>query len=161
MKRYDIQKMMNLVRKAEASMATAEDRDKAIATVHNYIILGYTLMNAADIIMRETARILSRVGPERKYLDPLHISESLKDVERVIRRNDVYIQTLDGILAENNPEGYDRVRNNAYEILRFVMLLYSRTCGDMAATEKLGVFMSEMKSNGIFSDEEIAKFKMK
>lgn len=157
----DIEKMIRLNARYRAQSAGVKEREKAYTRCTQYIILGYTLMNAADIILRETERIMSGIGEERAYLDPLKISESRKDIMRIIKRNDMVSQTMDGLITEVDPEDYDRMRNNAYEILRFVMLFYSRTCGSLKATNQLEAYMKRMKSNGIFSDEEMAKFKMK
>lgn len=157
----DIEKAIRLTRKYKAAKATEQDRQKALDKAHDYICLGYTLLNAADIIMRETANVMSAVGPERRYEDTFHICDSMKDIQKVIRRTDIYSQHFDGLISEENPMAYDAMRNNAYEILRFVMLLYSRTCGNAKATKQLEAYMRHMKNNGLFSDDEISSFKMK
>lgn len=157
----NIEKAMRLTAKYKADTLTEEDRLKAYSKSVDYILMGYTIMNAADIIMRETERIMSSIGVKRAYTDPLKISESLKDIQRIVKRNDSVSQNMDGLITEVDPKDYDRMRNNAYEVLRFVMLFYSRTCGNIKATNQLEAYMKRMKSNGIFSDEEIAKFKMK
>ena len=157
----DIEKAMRMTARYKAQTVSDEERPKAYSKSVDYIITGYTLMNAADIIMRETERIMSAIGVERAYTDPLKISESLKDVQRIIKRNDSVSQTMDGLITEVSPHDYDRMRNNAYEVLRFVMLFYSRTCGNLKATNQLDAYMHRMKSNNLFSDEEIANFKMR
>lgn len=157
----DIDKAIRLNNQYKAAQATEEDKERAVSKAHDYICLGYTLLNAADIIMREAEKIMSSVGPQQRYEDPFRIGQSLKDIRNVIQRTDMYSQHFDSIMAEENPLSYDAMRNNAYEILRFVMLLYSRTCCNEKATNQLTAYMQRMKSNNLFSDEEIAKFKMR
>lgn len=157
----NIDKAIRLNERFKAAQATEKDRDRAMDKAHDYVLLGYTLLNAADIILRETEKVMSSVGPERRYEDTFHITESIRDIRKVIQRNDMFSQHFDSVLADIGPNVYDGMRNNAYEILRFVMLLFSRTCGDQKATNQLEAYMHRMKSNGIFSEEEISKFKMK
>lgn len=157
----DIDKAIKLNNQYKAARATEEDRERAVAKAHDYICLGYTLLNAADIIMRETEKIMNSVGPQQRYMDTFHIGDSLKDIRKVIQRTDIYSQHMDSIMAEENPMSYDAMRNNAYEVLRFVMLFYSRTCNSEKATNQLAAYMQRMKSNNLFSDEEIANFKMR
>lgn len=157
----DINKAIKLNRQYNAVQATDEDREAAIAKAHDYICLGYTLLNAADIIMRETENVMNRVAPRRRYEDTFRIGESIKDIRRIISRTDMYSQHFDSIISDGNPGSYDAMRNNAYEILRFVMLLYSRTLDNDKATNQIAAYLQRMKSNGLFSDEEIAGFKMR
>lgn len=157
----NIEKAMRLTAKYRAATVSDEDRDKAYSKAVDYILMGYTMMNTVDIILRETEKIMASIGVSRAYTDPLKINDSRKDLERIIKRNDIVLQRIDGLITEVDPKDYDRMRNNAYEILRFVMLFYSRTCGNLKATNQLEAYMKRMKSNGIFSDEEMSKFKMK
>ena len=157
----NIDKAIRLNNQYKAAQATEEDKERAVAKAHDYICLGYTLLNSADIILRETEKIMSSVGPRQKYEDSFRIGESIKDLKRVISRNEIYSQHIDSIMAEENPMSYDAMRNNAYEVLRFVMLFYSRTCSNEKATNQLAAYMQRMKSNNLFSDEEIANFKMR
>lgn len=157
----NIDKAIRLNNQYKAARATEEDKEMALAKAQDYVCLGYTILNAADIILRETEKVMNSVAPRRRYEDAFHIGESLNDLRKVIKRNDMYSQHFDSIIASGDSMAYDSMRNNAYEILRFVMLLYSRTCGNEKATNQLAAYMQRMKSNDLFSDEEIANFKMR
>ena len=64
-------------------------------------------------------------------------------------------------MADADPQSYDRMRANAYEVIRFVMLLYTRTCGNPKASEALERNIRRMEGNGMFTDDEIATFRMR
>ena len=87
----------------------------------------------------------------------------LTDIERQIieeKKKSEY-EPQDGAVAGIDPSAYDRIRSNAYEVLRFVMLLYTRTSGNIKATEALEKSIRRMAGNGMFTDEEISEIKMR
>lgn len=154
--------MTELARIARASSASHEQKEAAINKAHDYILIGYTLINAADILMRRTVKIMSDVNTAGySYSDKFNIADSLRKLKDIISRTERNSVRLDDALAEEQSSAYDRLRLNAYEMVRFTLLLYSRTCGDSTAANDLEQFMREMKSNELFSDNEIASFSMK
>lgn len=157
----NIDKMTRLTTKMKSQTVTQEERESAISKAHDYIILGYTLINAADIIMRRTVDVMQSIGDRVSYKDSFDLKNVKRDIERAIRRIDMNSGQMDENIHDITPLGYDRLRENSYEILRFVMLLYSRTAGDGKATMQLNEYMAQMKSNGMFGDKEIGDIKMK
>lgn len=157
----NIDRMTRLTTKMKSQTVTQDEREGAISKAHDYIILGYTLINAADIIMRRTVDVMQSIGDRVSYKDSFDLKNVKRDIERAIRRIDMNSGQMDENIHDITPLGYDRLRENSYEILRFVMLLYSRTAGDGKATMLLNEYMAQMKSNGMFADKEIGDIKMK
>lgn len=158
-KQIELTKMYSAAQKAKN--ATEEEKDAAIRKAHDYVCLGYTLINAADIIMRKTPEIMEVARGLSRYEDSFHLGEAMKGLERVIDELCRSTEHMDSVVCDIHKDGYDRMRNNANEVLRFVMLLYDRTTQDDKATNQLGAYMQRMKSHGLFSEEEIASFKMR
>ena len=161
MKKYDIRRKMEMTRRYTAAAATAEEKEAAVSKAHDYVMLGYTLLNAADIVLRRTEDIMSKVDSRYRYDDHFRIRESLKELRRVIDRTDRGSVGVDAAVNSADALAYDRLRGNAYEVLRFVMLLYTRTCDNPKATEALERNIRRMAGNGMFTDDEIAGFRMK
>ena len=161
MKPYDIRRKMEMTRRYAAASATRQEKESAISRAHEYVLLGYTLMNAADILFRRTEDIMSVVDPSYRYDDRFRIRESLRDLRAVIGRLDANEGGVDAAMSDADPLSYDRMRGNAYEVIRFVMLLYTRTCGNPKATEALERNIRRMAGNGMFTDDEIATFQMR
>ena len=161
MKPYDIRRKMEMTRRYAAASATRQEKESAISRAHEYVLLGYTLMNAADILFRRTEDIMSVVDPSYRYDDRFRIRESLRDLRAVIGRLDANEGGVDAAMSDADPLSYDRMRGNAYEVIRFVMLLYTRTCGNPKATEALERNIRRMAGNGMFTDDEIAGFQMR
>ena len=86
MKPYDIRRKMEMTRRYAAASATRQEKDSAISRAHEYVMLGYTLMNAADILFRRTEDIMSVVDSSYRYDDRFRIRESLKALRAVIGR---------------------------------------------------------------------------
>ena len=161
MKKYDIRRKMEMTRRYTAAAATAEEKEAAVSKAHDYVMLGYTLLNAADIVLRRTEDIMSKVDSRYRYDDHFRIRESLKELRRVIDRTDRGSVGVDAAVNSADALAYDRLRGNAYEVLRFVMLLYTRTCDNPKATEALERNIRRMAGNGMFTDDEIAAFQMR
>lgn len=161
MKPYDIRRRMEMARRYAAASSTPQEKEAAIAKAHDYVMLGYTLMNAADILFQKTEDIMSVVDASYRYDDHFLIRESLKNLRKVIERTDMSSVSVDAAVNSVDSLAYDRLRSNAYEIIRFVMLLYTRTCGNPKATEALERNIRRMAGNGMFTDEEIATFQMR
>ena len=82
MKPYDIRRKIELTRRYTAAAATAEEKEAAVSKAHDYVMLGYTLLNAADIVLRRTEDIMSKVDSRYRYDDHFRIRESLKELRR-------------------------------------------------------------------------------
>lgn len=161
MKPYDIRRKMEMTRRYAAASATRQEKDSAISRAHDYVMLGYTLMNAADILFRRTEDIMAVVDTSYRYDDRFRIRESLRNLRAVIGRLDETEGGVDAAMSDADPQSYDRMRANAYEVIRFVMLLYTRTCGNPKASEALERNIRRMAGNGMFTDDEIAGFQMR
>lgn len=161
MKPYDIRRKMEMTRRYAAASATRQEKECAISRAHDYVMLGYTLMNAADILFRRTEDIMAVVDSSYRYDDRFRIRESLRNLRAVIGRLDETEGGVDAAMSDADPLSYDRMRANAYEVIRFVMLLYTRTCGNAKATEALERSIRRMAGNGMFTDDEIATFQMR
>lgn len=161
MKPYDIRRKMEMTRRYAAASATRQEKESAISRAHDYVMLGYTLMNAADILFRRTEDIMAVVDSSYRYDDRFRIRESLKTLRAVIGRLDENEGGVDAAMADADPLSYDRMRANAYEVIRFVMLLYTRTCDNPKASEALERNIRRMAGNGMFTDDEIATFRMR
>lgn len=161
MKPYDIRRKMEMTRRYAAASATRQEKESAISRAHDYVMLGYTLMNAADILFRRTEDIMAVVDTSYRYDDRFRIRESLRNLRAVIGRLDETEGGVDAAMSDADPLSYDRMRANAYEVIRFVMLLYTRTCGNPKATEALERNIRRMAGNGMFTDDEIATFQMR
>lgn len=160
MKPYDIRRKMEMTRRYAAASATRQEKESAISRAHDYVMLGYTLMNAADILFRRTEDIMAVVDSSYRYDDRFRIRKSLKALRAVIGRLDENEGGVDAAMADADPLSYDRMRANAYEVIRFVMLLYTRTCDNPKASEALERNIRRMAGNGMFTDDEIAGFQM-
>ena len=120
MKPYDIRRKMEMTRRYAAASATRQEKDSAISRAHDYVMLGYTLMNAADILFRRTEDIMAVVDTSYRYDDRFRIRESLRNLRAVIGRLDETEGGVDAAMSDADPQSYDRMRANAYEVIRFV-----------------------------------------
>ena len=157
----NIEKALRLNEAYKSATATAEAKEIATDKAHEYIALGYTLLSAADIIMRETEKIMRVVNPTYVYKDSFDIGKLQKHLESALKTLSIRSQNLENIFFEIDSGSYDRLRGNAFELLRFVMLLYTRTLDNPKNTRMLNAYLLRLKSNGMFSDEEIAGFRMR
>lgn len=156
----DINKMMKLNAAYKAATATEQAKEMAISKAHDYVVVGYTLISAANIILRETEKIMQIVNPLFRYDDKFGLGKAMDDLNKIVERIDKSGEKLEGEFWAIDATSYDTLRNNAFEILRFVLLLYTRTCGNQKASNLLNAYMQRMKSNGLFTDDEIAGFKL-
>ena len=157
----NIDKAIAMQRRYEAATATPEEKEQAVSKAHDYVLLGYTLLQSADIIFRQAEKVMQKVSTSYSRDERFRIEKNSRDLEAVLKRLDTASAGMDGAVAGIDPYAYDRIRSNAYEVLRFVMLLYTRTAGNMKATEALEKAIRRMAGNGMFSDEEIAEIKMR
>lgn len=159
--KMNLDKAIKLTEAYKAANATEKAKEIAINKAQEYIALGYTMLSAVDIVMRETAKIMKVVNPAYAYQDSFEIGKLQKNLEAAMKTLSIRSQSLENIFFEIDPDSYDRLRKNAYEVLRFIMLLYSRTMDNPKNTKQLNAYLLRMKSNGIFTDEEIAGFQMR
>lgn len=158
--KMNLDKAIRLTEAYKAANATEKAKKIAINKAQEYIALGYTMLSAADIVVREAAKIMKVVNPVYAYQDSFEIGKLQKNLEAAMKTLSIRSQNIENIFFEIDPGSYDRLRKNAYEVLRFIMLLYSRTMDSPKNTNQLNAYLLRMKSNGIFTDEEIASFKM-
>ena len=156
----NINKAIAMQRKYEAATATPEEKEQAVSKAHDYVLLGYTLLQSADIIFRKAEKVMQKVSATRSRDERFRMERNSRDLDAVLKRLDTASAGMDGVIAGIDPYAYDRIRSNAYEVLRFVMLLYTRTAGNVKATETLEKSIRRMAGNGMFSEEEISEIRM-
>lgn len=157
----NINKAIAMQRKYEAATASPEEKEQAVSKAHDYVLLGYTLLQSADIIFRKAEKVMQKVSAYYSRDERYRMERNGRDLDAVLKRLDTVSEGMDGAVAGIDPSAYDRIRSNAYEVLRFVMLLYTRTSGNVKATEALEKSIRRMAGNGMFSDEEISEIKMR
>ena len=157
----NIDKAIRLQRQYNAASATPEEKERAVSKAHDYVLLGYTLLQSADIIFRQAEKEMGKVSATCIRDERFRMERNYRDVESVLRRLDTASEGMDGAVSGVDPGAYDRIRSNAYEVLRFVMLLYTRTAGNMKASESLEKAIRRMAGNGMFTDDEIAGIRMR
>ena len=157
----NINKAIAMQRRYEAATATPEEKEQAVSKAHDYVLLGYTLLQSADIIFRKAEKVMQKVSAYYSRDERYRMERNGRDLDAVLKRLDTVSEGMDGAVAGIDPSAYDRIRSNAYEVIRFVMLLYTRTCGNPKATEALERSIRRMAGNGMFTDDEIATFRMR
>lgn len=157
----NINKAIAMQKRYEAAVATPEEKEQAVSKAHDYVLLGYTLLQSADIIFRKAEKVMQKVSAYYSRDERYRMERNGRDLEAVLKRLDTASAGMDGAVAGTDPYAYDRIRSNAYEVLRFVMLLYTRTAGNIKASEALERSIRRMAGNGMFSDEEISEIKMR
>ena len=157
----NINKAIAMQKRYEAATATPEEKEQAVSKAHDYVLLGYTLLQSADIIFRKAEKVMQQGSAYSSRDERYRMERNGRDLEAVLKRLDTASAGMDGAVAGIDPYAYDRIRSNAYEVLRFVMLLYTRTAGNIKASEALEKSIRRMAGNGMFSDEEIAEIKMR
>lgn len=157
----NINKAIAMQKRYEAAVATPEEKEQAVSKAHDYVLLGYTLLQSADIIFRKAEKVMQKVSAYYSRDERYRMERNGRDLEAVLKRLDTASAGMDGAVAGIDPYAYDRIRSNAYEVLRFVMLLYTRTAGNIKASEALERSIRRMAGNGMFSDEEISEIKMR
>lgn len=157
----NINKAIAMQRRYEAATASPEEKEQAVSKAHDYVLLGYTLLQSADIIFRKAEKVMQKVSAYYSRDERFWMERNSRDLGAVLKRLDTVSEGMDGAVAGIDPSAYDQIRSNAYEVLRFVMLLYTRTCGNVKATEALEKSIRRMAGNGMFSDEEISEIKMR
>lgn len=63
--------------------------------------------------------------------------------------------------APDNAEAYDGFSQDQLEVVRLLMLYVDRTARNNDAFAKVFATLRRMPGNGLFKDEDIARFKMK
>lgn len=162
----DILKQQEIVEREKLPKKSQDELQQIINNAYNYVLVAYTIQNSADILTRKAAELLkyARGGLHREQKRAA--GQIISELERAVKHFDMLSSSgedgIDAVFCDVlGAESYDLIRQNAYEVIRFLMLFYTRTCSDPKATNKLGAYMQKMKSNGIFSEEEIAEFKMR
>lgn len=162
----NIRKVQAIARREQLSGMSEDELQGLDNRAYSYVLVAYTIQNAADVLTRKAAELLDRTKGGLHREQKRAAGQIIAELERAVRHFDILASSegggIDAVFFEVlGAESYDAIRNNAYEVIRFLMLFYTRTCSDIKATNKLGAYMAKMKSNGIFSEEEIAEFKMK
>lgn len=106
-------------------VATAYDRAEV------YDLLGFTLIESADILFRESAKILQAVNGNVKFNDKFKLKEAMRALNKIINTFDAESQKihedyhLHGEVEDSDLTPYDAIRSNSKVILRMVMLTYN------------------------------------
>lgn len=58
----NINKAIAMQRLYEAATATPEEKEQAVSKAHDYVLLGYTLLQSADIIFRKAEKVMQKVS---------------------------------------------------------------------------------------------------
>ena len=63
----NINKAIAMQKRYEAATATPEEKEQAVSKAHDYVLLGYTLLQSADIIFRKAEKVMPELSaPYRK-----------------------------------------------------------------------------------------------
>lgn len=124
------------------------------------VLIGYELMNAADLFFRRSHQYMNKKIPYLKHQDKYRASRQRKLVEALIKEFDLSTVSIDNLMYEvEGGKAYDSTRKNAYELARLVQLYYDR-CQNPEAAKMVNKYLNRLTSFGMFTEEEIASVKM-
>ena len=95
----NIDKAIRLQRQYNAASATPEEKEQAVSKAHDYVLLGYTLLQSADIIFRQAEKVMGKVSATCIRDERFRMERNYRDVESVLRRLDTASEGMDGAVS--------------------------------------------------------------
>lgn len=118
-------------------------------------ILGYELMNAADIFFRRSEKYSSLAIGSLSFGQKHKMTKQRRLIEAVIKEFDNSSCSVDNAIYKSVGAGaYDKIRGNAYEMARLLQIYYNVAVSPESA-KSINKFLMRMHSNDMFSMEEI------
>lgn len=157
----DPDKRSETINKANRLIASAV-YDKASI----YDVIAFQLINAADLMLKESAHLIHTVEPTAKYKDKFNLSNAKKALEKIrkdfetesIKINEEYFKH--GYTANSDMNVFDAIDQNSRLALCFIMLCYNSISQSPKNANEIELFLRNHEGDDpIFSIEEIESFK--
>ena len=132
-----------------------------------YETIAYQLINAADILLKESAGLIQAVEPKARYKDKFNLSNAMKAINKIrkdfenesIKINEDYKKH--GYVENSDFNTFDAIDNNSRLILCFIMLCYNSISQNSKNANLIEAYLRRTKGdNPLFSIEEIESFKI-
>lgn len=132
-----------------------------------YEIIAYQLINAADIMLRESAELIESVEPRARYIDKFNLSQAKQALTKIIKKfehesiavNESFFKH--GYVENSELNAFDAIDQNSRLVLCFLMLCYNSISQSPKNANLIEAYLRRTKGDSpIFSIEEIESFKV-
>lgn len=132
-----------------------------------YETIAYQLINAADILLKESAGLIQAVEPRARYKDKFNLSNAMKAIKKIRKDFETESEKINedyfkhGYVENSDFNTFDAIDNNSRLILCFIMLCYNSISQNAKNANLIDAYLRRTKgTNPPFSIEEINAFKI-
>ena len=131
-----------------------------------YDTIAFQLINAADLMLKESAHLIHTVEPNSRYKDKFNLSNAKKALNKIrkdfetesIKINEDYFKH--GYCANSDMNVFDAIDQNSRLVLCFLMLCYNSISQSPKNANLIEAYLRRTKGDDpIFSIEEVESFK--